>query len=419
MGPLLFVLYLIVFCVLIPRISFFKKSGIGGKWLIVLFLARVGVALIHVYVDVNILGSSDSIRMHQAALAQADFLKAHPIDFFIDIFKSQYGSHYGEVFGTHQSYWNNLKLNFLLKVLAVFDLFSFSYFLVNTLFFNLLVFTGSVALYRGLVNRIQTNRWLLIVGVFLFPSGLYFTSAILRDGLLWLALGFIVWILNKMSDRGFSWKRIAVLLLWLCFVFIFRNYVTFVLVPALVAYFLAEKFSWPSFWVFPGTFVLSGILFFTLRFIWPQADFPAILVSRLTAFNEISQGSNTYLPLPTLTSSAGSYWHALPTVLNHIFWRPFVGSCEKLELPFAIELIVMQLIFLMWVLKRKQKSPALIHFLLFISIANLLLIGYTIPNLGAILRYRSLYFNFLFIIFLSGIDGKYFGRIFNIKNKNI
>jgi hypothetical protein len=45
---------------------------------------------------------------------------------------------------------------------------------------------------------------------------------------------------------------------------------------------------------------------------------------------------------------------------------------------------------------RNQKLPALVPALLVFGILNWLMIGYTVPNIGAVIRYRSVTSPFLF-----------------------
>ncbi|MCO6497060.1 MAG: hypothetical protein J5I50_05295 [Chitinophagaceae bacterium] len=420
MGYLLFFIYLAVFCMLIPRISFFKKSGLAAKWLIGLFLIRVVVALLHAYIDINVLSPADSAEIHRLALRHYDMLKANPLDFFMDLFRSQYGNEYGELFGVEHSYWNNLKLNLQLKIVALFDLVSFSNFYVNTLLFNMLVFAGSVGLYRALTTKNKDLNLLLVIGVFLFPSGLFFTSAIQKDGFVWLLLCLIILMLSELQDVGWSLNRGVVILLCMVVLFALRSYLVLILLPAMIAFWMSGKKPAYSKWIFLGMALLTGMLFFGTRYIIPKADFPEIMVTRQRAFAESATGSNTGLPMPGLQPDVVSYAKAFLPAVKHAFLMPLpVKQEQPLLLPFAFELLMMELLFIMTLVKRKKNSEPLHHLLAFVAIVNILLIGYIVGNLGAIIRYRSLYLNLFFILFLLKIDFNYFRSILYIKNKKI
>lgn len=420
MGYLLFFIYLTAFCILLLRFPFFRNSGISAKWLVGLFLCRVIVGMVHAYIDLNVLTVSDTIGVYNYALRHYDMLLSDPIGFFTDLFKSQYGENYGEVFGVHQSYWNNLKLNFQIKVVALFDLLSFKNFYINALLFNMLVFFGAVGLFRALDGLVPGKKWLLILGVFLFPSGLYFTSAIHKDGFVWLAIGFIALALRKIDDEGFTIRRIVTIMASLLLIFALRNYVALIMVPALFAYGLGCKWKQLAGWAYPVVFLLCVILFFGLRYLIPSADFPAILIDRQHAFMEIPTEGTTKLPMPDMTPDALSFGRALIPAVNHSFFQPFILTNRQLTMVgFAMELLLVQLLFLLFLIRRVKCSHLLPGFLIFISLVNLLLIGYIVPYPGAIVRYRSVFLNLLFIVLLMRVDFRYFLMKLNIIKNNM
>jgi hypothetical protein len=119
------------------------------------------------------------------------------------------------------------------------------------------------------------------------------------------------------------------------------------------------------------------------------------------------------LPLPVLEPSLASFWHILPTAVLNGFFQPLPGSGgQSVYLVFSLELLAIWVIVLLslyqWLKLRTQNSKLITHnskfstsasgfagCCLFFSFSGMLLIGYTIPFAGAIVRYRSIYLPFL------------------------
>ena len=88
----------------------------------------------------------------------------------------------------------------------------------------------------------------------------------------------------------------------------------------------------------------------------------------------------------------------------------------------ALELTALFFLFALFILFRSNgyESKNLIYFCLFFSFSLLLAIGFSVNNLGAIVRYRSVIIPLLVIPMAALIDWKRLAKAFsqNIKNKN-
>jgi hypothetical protein len=110
-----------------------------------------------------------------------------------------------------------------------------------------------------------------------------------------------------------------------------------------------------------------------------------------------------------------SFLRALPESLQNVLIRPFPGEVEKpFYYLFIIELYMLWGVIIFAIIKslrtkRFQPGPEATAFFVF-TLINLLIIGYTITNTGAIIRYRS--------IFLPGL-GYFFGYQFWANGKDL
>lgn len=404
MGYLLFFVILFGFCLLIPRIPFLIKSGLAPKYLVAFFLVRAAMGVINCYLSYHYFTVSDSLTFHNVGLNEYYLLTTDPAYFFSETF-TNYHNHYSGLLETSQSFWNNLKTNVIVKTLAILDVLTRRNFYVNTLIFNIPVFFGTVALFRALKTYFQKYHSILAISVFLFPSALFYTSSIHRDGLVWMSLGLIIYVLNQFFSKGYSWKRLLLFLFSFLLIFSLRNYVAFIIVPALAAWWLSWKKEKYSAAIFTMILMLCILLFFSLRNFIPLADFPQYVANRQADFNEIAEVSRTYLPMNPLTPDFYSFLKSFPLAFKHAFLLPFIGNMQStMELPFALEILLIEILFCIWLFQRKKSSAPMIYFILFICIINMVMIGYTVPNLGAIIRYRSIYLNLIFICLAGSIN---------------
>ncbi len=274
---ILFIFYLVLFCWLITRITFFRKSGLTNQILIVLFIVRILFMLVSCYVNLYILPVSDSVNFNQQGTEEFNLLFTNPHEYFINIFHNPYTNGYSRVFNDYHSYWNNLRTILIAKMISIFDIFSFKNFWINSLFFNFLVFFGCVALYKVLNRVFHKATFQLILCIFLFPSALFFTSEIHRDGLILLAVSMLIYHLYFLTtSKTTSIKRILIVILYLFLIFLLRNFVILALIPALIAWLIATRFLKKALLSFLIVYIISAILFFTTGFIFPKANFTVL-----------------------------------------------------------------------------------------------------------------------------------------------
>lgn len=403
MAYLIYLIILIVCCFLITRLSFFKESEIRIDYLIVFFLIRAVAGLFVSYMSYHFGRFPDSLLFHNNSIVESHWLIYNPSYFLNETF-SNYGEGFRGIFITHSSFWNNLKSNLIIKPLAVLNLVTLRNFYTNTLVFNFFVFTGSVALFRVLSHKLSLKKPLLMVMVFLYPTGLLFTATIHREGLIWLCFSLFLLALTRMSDDGFTWKRFIVLVSGFILIFCFRNYVAFLMIPALSGWLLSLKYRSKTVVIFACIGVLSIIFLFGARIFFPFADFPQFIVNRASEFRLISEGSSTYLEMNPLIPDFAGFASNFPVAFFHAFLLPGIQSITKWTmLPFALEIVCAEVMILIIAIKGKIKISPFTAFLVFLCFSVILIIGFIVPNLGAIIRYRSIYLHLILILLLSGL----------------
>lgn len=411
---LLFAIYLFAFCLLIRRIPFVRKTGLSNAAITIFFLVKVAVSVIVTFVYLNYTKDSDIEVFHNFGLLEQNLLLTDPKEWVQNFFRAGYSTGYAGFFASKNSYWNNLSPNIIIKMLSLFNFISAKNLYINTLFFNFLVFLAPAALYRVFIHAFSPWRPALAFCLFLLPSALIYTSIVHKDGLAFLAISMVIYHFYFSLQRVFSLKSAIVALFFLLLVLALRNYVFLALLPAVFCWLMAAKRPRTAFFIFGGVYALLTIVIFTSPWLLP-IDLMKVLTTRREVFNEISIDASTVLSANSLEPTFSSFLAHLPRAVGNTFFRPQIfESISLLYLPFTIEVVIFELGILLVIFFKKQndRGRPLSLFLIFFCTSVLLIVGYTIPVLGAIVRYRSIYEVILMSLMASEIDWRRLARMY-------
>lgn len=411
MTYLLFAIYLLFFCWLITRIPFFQKSGLNSKWLIGLFILKVaaGVAYGWFFTTIpNYENSADTWKFFFQGKEDTRLLLNHPLQYFTSIVDNPYGKEYRHLFSSVNSYWNDLKHIYMVKIVSVFNLLSGSRYYVNVIFYSFITFFGPVALVR-VMNDVFPNRLKLITcSTFLFPSFLFWSSGIHKDGLVFTLLSAAVFIMYfALKEKKFDIKKGLLVFLLIALIFPVRNHVVLAAVPGFFAWWLAEKYFKRKWVAFLLVTIICSSIFFAAKFIHPKLDLPISIVLRNNDF--IKLGGNSFLPQRKLEPTFTGFLKNAPQALNHALVRPYVTEfVSPLYLASALEILFIWLLVSIWFFRYTENpyKHSVVQFLFLVSIVLLLLTGYIVPQLGAIVRYRAIFFPFILVPIIATIDWK-------------
>ena len=339
---------------------------------------------------------ADTWRFYRLSLQETKWLLQNPYEFVKDLFVYGYKTP-GNLLAPENSYWNDLKSNVPVKLMAVMNVFTNNSYYTNIILFNFLFLFGIVALYKVFHELFPQKKILIIIGLFLLPSTLFWCSGIHKDGLILSAAGLIIFSFNKGLLANFQLKYLLCIALCSMVIFSLRNYVLFAFVPALLAWGLSSKYPGKTKIIFGGIYLIGTALFFLLPYLFPAIDFPLYLSLKQKDFLSLSGGS--VVQLPHLIPTFNGFVAFLPSALDMAFLRPHFSEAKNFSyIPAAIEVILFLLLIITtaFSIKMEKLSSPFFLFLLFFSFSILLICGYTVPFSGAIVRYRSLVFPLLF-----------------------
>jgi hypothetical protein len=349
---------------------------------------------------------SDTWGYHQESLQQFALLKTNPSSFFSGLFGEQQSTDFLNFFESTHSFWHSIKTTLIVKLLTVFNCLSQGNYYINVVIYSILTFAGSLVLYKLFLKIYPSQKNTLIVGCFLLPSFLFWNSGVHKDGLIFTALALLAHgCYSVFHEGGWTGKRFFQIAGSLLLIFLFRNFIFLTLLPALVAWLVAAKTKVKPFRVFFLTYLIFVVLFFSLRYVHPSLDFAQAVARRQQEF--LSLKGQSQLPLNWLYSDFRIFLNTVPQALNHSLMRPYLAESNGLFYWIcALEILAFEILFILFLLFRKEGNGAkpVIYYCIFFGLSMMLMIGYTIPYIGALVRYRSMFWPFLLVPLVANTD---------------
>ncbi len=424
MEYLLFIGYLVLFAWLTTKTRFFSKTGLSNPQLVIIFLLKVIAGIFYGWMGHFYGGFAqmvDTWNFHHNSLIEYQILQNNPKEYFTTLFIDPYDNDgIAGFFASKNSYWNDLKSNVFTKTLSIIDIFSFGHYYVNVVFYAFISLFGPMAFYRVMTDVFPNQKNLLLVTTFLVPSFLYWSSGIHKEGLIFTGIALIIYhIYFAHKEKKFGIKRWTGIILGLFILLLLRNFILVIIIPAVIAWVISNQ--WPQYRLasFFSVYLLCVVAFFTLRYADSRLDFPQAVVSKQLAF--INNVGHSSIPIRTLEPTAISFLINAPQAITLSSVRPYPGDVHHLlSLAAAVETELILLLFLLFLLFRKWKvtfSKNTLYFCVFFSISLLLAIGFSVNNLGAIVRYRSIILPLLVGVMSAQTDWKTITEFFSGKYK--
>lgn len=358
------------------------------RWVVGLLGVKLLCALGYAYLYFHLRPATSDVWGYYDQSRQLAGMIHTPADFF----NYALPTHGSWSFWMHYNAWNNLKENVYVVLLLVMNLLTGGNVYADTVLFAVLTFTGWLRLIR-LFRALYPGRahvWYALP--FLLPTFLFCYSGLHSDGLIFALLGWFAWDAYRLfvsvaphsegdaaplrpaegtaPRRPPVWRFVLICLLFACFKAFFL-----VLLLLLV---LAWRLRRPYGWLF---LTVAGALLLAVTIpeqVSRQQDYLALHELR-------PESATTAQPL-----TAGSYLSHLPGAVWTGLFRPAPWEGSK-YLVSALEVWLLWLL-LMYGFTRRVRRSFFEASWAWLTVMFCLLIGYTIPVMGAVIRYRALLF---------------------------
>jgi len=294
-------------------------------------------------------------------------------------------------------YWYQSSGYTMIRIQAILHFFSLGNYPVHVVFWNFFSTLGLAYIYTSIRKLHKDDNSVLLYSIFLIPSFLFWGSGVHKEAVCFFSLGIILHHslkLIKEPTRLFRWALVlsnAFLLL------LIRPYAFLLFLPILLTLAWCRNNSKAVLGKYAVIYAASSIF--------------VIIISTFTSFNvfeKIRRMQEVYykyyigasdVSIPRVDADLTSILMAAPTGFYNVVFRPtywdtqnFLASLAFWETYILLALFLFFFIYGRFVLAEKQ---ILFYGFLFFSITYILLIGITINNLGAIVRYRSVPYLFL------------------------
>lgn len=290
-------------------------------------------------------------------------------------------------------------------------LFSFGNFHIHTIFMSFLSLLGCVGLFRALKQDIPRAKIGLFIACFLLPSVLLWSSAPSKEGLLICGLGIFTYQFFKLGRGAFHFPSFLILLLAAVLIFFQKFYVLASMLPGLIVALWVWRREKPH-WLVKVLVALSVAIsaVFVLEALSPEYG----LIERMTRKQHdfinhgLSTGSGSMIELMRLDGTVWTFIKSIP----HALYTTLLGPTTNIKggvlgLFTNLENILILVSLLLAILHMKKNIK--VHhgtILLCVGFVSVLfiLIGWTTPVLGALVRYRIPALPFLLILALIVVD---------------
>lgn len=422
-GLLLALSYCAALLALMGRWRFFSAApqvSLGTVRMLFVVKVLFGTALwavyTYVYPDRN---TADIFKYFDDSFHMYKALGERPLDYVRMLFGIGNDTpefmqrYYGHMNNWVRQYESNLynDAHTIIRFNAAVRLFSFGEFHVHTVVAAFLSTMGSLGIYRIFVNHLLGRERLLLWCVFLMPSVLFWSSGVIKESLLFFGLGTLLYQLHKVFSKDRRWYDPLVAFFALGLLFILKFYVLMSLLPALVFYAVSRKASTAGILLRAvlvyGVFIGIGL---NLQHIVPGSDILGILTMKQRDFVGLAQqmNSGSFVMPVLLLPEAKLFARQAPYALYITLLGPLVhagpGPLGLVSAAENILLIGFVLVCLVFHRPWKKIDHALVIALSGYVIVLALVIGWTTPVMGAVVRYRTPLIPFLLILALCVVD---------------
>ncbi len=300
MNWVLLLLYTAIIFFLLRKLKFFQLDGIG-KWTPSFFFGLkllAGVALwaiyTHYYTD---RATSDIWKYFDDSKIMFDALHSNPSDYFKML--SGIGDDTPQIESMYyqkMNYWYRLFDNNLLndghiviRFNALVRMISMGNYFTHSLIMCFLSFTGLCFIYKIIFPAVKAWRGAAAGIIFLLPSLLFWTSGVMKEGLMIFGLGLLLYQTFRFAvDK--KWWRILFLLIGAFILLFSKFYVIVGIIPPLIAALIVFKSSKNALLKFSIVLLLFFGFSLSLKWLAPEREPLKLLANKQNEFLKMSVG---------------------------------------------------------------------------------------------------------------------------------
>jgi len=281
----------------------------------------------------------------------------------------------------------------IIRINMLMMLFSWGTIFVHHILAAFISLVAFCLLYKVFISYFPQQKIVLVLGIFLVPSSLFWASAMLKECVVMLGLGLFLYGLHSFLQRA-HWRPALTFVCGFLVLLSIKVYILAALLPAGAAFVLCAKFPHIRAWkIYAGIFacaagiIIAGQLFHTAFLFEALANKRSLFIAQA-----IEQQAGSYVAIGNIDSSVWAFIKETPAALWRAFVLPYIWNIRSVMdvLPAGESFGALVLIVLACIFPRKitatQRNVLLFSFTFGLSL--LWLTGITSATIGSIVRYR-------------------------------
>lgn len=298
-------------------------------------------------------------------------------------------------------YWHETAGYTIVRIHALLSLFSFGHYSVHLVIWEFFSLIGLLYVYSFFTHFVTDKSKFLLYLFILMPSLLFWLSGVHKGGVCVFGVGLVLNGVLKILKASQILRGILLIVLGICLLFLIRPYILILLFPALLGFFWTYYRPSYALLKYFGLYVVLVLLGVGIG----NYDVRFSLLDRLVLIQEyflLYYNGNSDVAIQPLEPHLWSFIKVAPQALFNALCRPTFWDTYHFRTILASVETTALLGFLLYCIFRCKRlfNPSLFYFCLFFAVSYFLLIGFTVDNLGAIVRYRALPFLFLLPAFM-------------------
>jgi hypothetical protein len=404
------IFYALLFSWLIWRAPFFKDLPYKSPVFIGIFWVKIAVGFILYWIYTNTYQdrfSADIFKYFDDSYHMTKALYTQPLDFFkmlfgvdnkSDFFHTEYYDQMNNWYRVYQSSLYN-DSHAIIRVNALIRIFSFGHYHVHTVFMCFFALVGLTAIYKSAILFVQKRDPLLLTIIFLLPSVLLWSSGVLKEAILFFALGLMIYsvfqIFKQDSRKWYWWGLLLFGLLFLLFQVKFYVLAAFVTgaIGFVLVKFTGEKWLLVKYFLALLLMIALGMNYHRLSPEFEVIELITLKQQDLIALGQLKDAGSLFKTEPLEPSIIGLI-KGIPEALFHSFLQPLPWQTKGTLQWLAVGENLLILFLIVWMFWKKTSNPIPGHknaalFFIFSGLLLIIIVGWTTPIAGALVRYKS------------------------------
>lgn len=306
-------------------------------------------------------------------------------------------------------FYRDMSSYFVIRIAALFDLFTFSTYSATAVLFATFSFSGIWALYQVFYRKFNELHFQLAIAVFFIPTVFFWGSGIYKDTITLGALGWVTYSTNKLLlEKNIRLIYVLIFLISAYIIFEIKIYILLCLLPAVIIWVFAAYFDKIgssiskillaplaiSITLLLGYFAVLNVAKNDTRYAVDKIAETARITAHDLAY-WTGRGAGSTYDLGQLDGTFLSMFKLAPAAINASLFRPYLWEVSNPLMALSAFESFLVTLFTLYILYRtkiigifRKSTQPIVLFCLVFSIVFAFAVGVSTFNFGTLSRYK-------------------------------